>query len=602
MNHVAQGLIQDLDSSLTPDLKAVLDTPPAALPPLERTLSAPIDTRPAPEPPVPLRARHAASAGAAPRGLQRFGTIAKSFPGADTLRVRKYDEITGLWGPIGSWPLASVKNSKDIEGWLLEFIAPKHKSGGRFQVSLFDAEGRESPGGEFVLPSPPVDNTPAHDSVALRVLDTLERKMNQQQPAPQPPPDPIATFRQVNSVLEEARARNGNGQGELATMFSAMMQLQMQQAQVQAQQQTELLKLVLAQQAQAQAMPPPPPPPAPAPVENPVMMRLMEIAMPLLVERVLKPEISTKDIISLLTSKPERNEMDALRTAVSFLREVQGSEKKESLAEEMQKMAQIKQLAAELVDNGGGGGGSSGSSFWDALGALFANKDFAGSLGKMIGSDIQQRKAQVQAPALPASTRPAGALPQQTVVHNPVPITVAQHHQPTPPLGTRTIVGDKLVIVGAEGRRIVFPANMPEMCANITEGKAPEELIQRTAAVLFALRGLENWQPFVNASFEHALKNEKAPALQALKGWLGMLVQFSLVPADTARAVLSAFDEHWASFHTALAQLMGVQPAAETQAAPAAVPAEVSAPVEASPAPSGDAEDESTEEGGDEDE
>lgn len=522
---------------------------------------------------------------------------------ASTTRCR------GFRGPVGDWPLAAVKNSKDIEGWLLEFIRPQYKGGGRFQVSLFDSDGRETPAGEFVMPSPPVDAAPmANDSVAMRVLDTLERKMNQQPP---PSTDPITAFRQVNSIVEEARSRSSAGQGDFASVLSAMIQAQQAQAQAQAslqlqmmqqaqQQQTEMMRmLVTLQQNNLGAVPPPPPPMPPAPAENPMMMRFLEVAMPVLVERLLKPEISTKEVIAMLTTRPERSELETMRTAVDFLRSVQGSEKKESLVEEMTKMAQIRQFASELV-GGESSGGSSQSTFWDAIAQLFSNKDFAGSLGKMIGSDIQQRR---QGPAaLPAPARVA-ALPQQTVVHNPVPITIAQPPSqlaataPTaaPPPGTRTVVGDKLVIVVGDGKRLMFPANMPELCNGIAEAKAPEDIIQRTADVLYRLRDLETWRPFVDAVLDHSLKNEKPSAMQALKGWLGLLAQVSLLSLDTAKGVLAAFEEHWVSFHMALANLMGVKPLVTHDTAPAAAPA----PVEAAPS---DAEEGSDEDGEDEDE
>ena len=621
MNTMAQSLLQDLDSGLAPGIGPSAQPSIANLPSLERTLTAPIDPAPAPEQ-LGLRARHAAAqggSGASARSLSRFGAIAKSFPGAERIRVRKLDEPSGLWGPVGDYPLASVKNSKDLEGFLMTFIRPKHQAG-RYQVSIIDGEGRETPAGETVLPASPSDNTPANDTVALRLLETVKETLRM--PVPQPV-DPIAQFRQVSAIVEEAKARGASGQGDFATIFASLMQAQAAQAQAQAQmqmqmmqqqaaQQAEMLKLVLSQQA---APMPPPPMAPPAAIENPMLMELLKMAAPIVIKRLLEPEIGTRDIIALLQQRPERSELDMMKSAVDFLRSVQGTEKKESLVEEMTKMQQIKQLAAELVD-GGGGGGSTNANFWDAVASLFSNKDFAGSLGKMIGSDIQQRRAPGAPGASPQALpqpRPAGALPQQTIVHNPVPITVAQPQpsQPPPaqpPVGTRTVVGDKLVIVGANGKRVVFPGNMPTLCQHLAEATQPEDLIQRTTSILYQLRDHETWKPFVDAVLEETLKNDKESATKALRGWLGMLVQFSLIPIDTAKATLAAFEEHWVSFHTVLAQLMQVPPVLTEAAAPAPAPAveapAVEAPaVEAAPASADDSEsDNESEEAGDEDE
>lgn len=611
MNTMAQSLLHDLDSGLAPGVAGPAQPAITSLPSLEHTLAAPIDPSPAPPPEqLGLRARHAASqqGGASARSLSRFGAITKSFPGAEKLRVRKLDEASGLWGPIGDYPLASVKNSQDLEGFMMTFIRPRHHAG-RYQVSILDGEGRETRAGDVVLPASPSDGAPQNDTVALRLLETVKETMRM--PVPQPV-DPIAQFRQVSAIVEEAKARGASGQTDFATIFAAMMQAQMAQAQSQAQmqmqmmqqqaqQQAEMMKLVLAQQAAA-PMPPPPMAP-PSATENPMFMELMKMAAPVLIKRLLEPEIGTRDIIALLQQRPERSELDMMKSAVDFLRSVQGTEKKESLVEEMTKMQQIKQLAAELVDGGGGGGGSPNANFWDAVAALFANKDFAGSLGKMIGSDIQQRRApapqQPGAPTLPAQPRPVGALPQQTVVHNPVPITVAQPQAPQPPVGTRTIVGDKLVIVGANGKRVVFPGNMPAMCQDLAEASQPEDLIQRTTSILYQLRDHEAWKPFVDAVLEETLKNDKENALKALRGWLGMLVQFSLLPIGAAKATLAAFEEHWVSFYTVLAQVMQVPQVAAAPAAPVETPPAVEAPVEAETAPAdGESEGESNEEAG----
>lgn len=606
-NAIANSLVQDLDSSLNPALRnpLVTDTLPsgsAVLPSFD-PLSAPIHANP-PEPqPVPLRPR-SVQAAPADGSLRRFGSLGKLFPGAEKLRVYKLDETLGMWSPIGEWTLRAVQHARDLDGFMMEFVKPKYR-GGRYKATLFDGQGRSTEAGEVVLQDAPNDAAPVsnNDNVALRMLESMEKMRNQmQQPAP-PAPDPIATFSQINRVIKEAKTED-NMQGSLGTLFAAMSQAQatmmqelMKQQQASTQMQNQILvELIKAQQGAQQAalmapMPPAPPPPA----ENPVLNQVLQAALPLLLKRVLEPEISTREMISLLTSRNERSDLDAMKEAVNFLRTVQGDQKQASLIDELEKVQRVKELAANLVDGGASGG--SPENFWTAISQLFSNKDFAGNLGRMIGSDIdQRRRPAAAAPQLPAPQQ-APQLPRApTVVHNQVPISVAPPApapEAPPPVGARRIANGELHVMGEGGKIVRFVENMPALCATITAAETPADRIQTVANTLYQLRAIDAWEPFVTATLQHAVKNEKTEALQALRGWLHLLVQLKMLEQGVAAATFAAFDEHWDSFHVSLAQLMGVQAAATSATAVPAEPAAVGTPA-GEPSPS------DTEEGGEE--
>lgn len=623
-NAIAQNLVAELDSSLNPALKdplvgSTLPSGSAVVPPFD-PLSAPINPNP-PEPsPAPLRPRSIHSA-QTDGSLRRFGALAKLFPGAEKLRVYKLDETLGQWSPIGEWPLRTVQHSRDLDGFMMEFVKPKYR-GGRYKVTVFDSQGRPTEAGEVPLLDTPGDSSPVvggNDNVALRLLDSMERMRNQMQ-QPTPTPDPLTTFKQVNGMLREVRAEDSSQQGSISALVAAMMQsqtaamqqmMQSQQAAAQAQNQI-LIELIKSQQSQqAAALSAPLPPPPPPPPENPLLNQVLTAALPLVLKRLLEPEISTKEMLSLLTSRNERSELDSMKEAINFLRSVQGDQKQASLIDELEKVQRVKELAANLVDGGGGGGGSP-ENFWTAISQLFANKDFAGNLGRMIGADIDQRRrqqqVQVQPPQLPAPQQ-APQLPKPTVVHNPVPVSVAQPQpQPEtpPPVGARRVVNGELHIMGENGKIVRFVENMPALCAEITTADEPSKRIQTVADALYQLRALDAWRPFVDATLDHVVKNEKDKALQALRGWLGMLIQLRLLEQPAAASAFSAFEEHWDSFYTAVAHLMGVQAATTAQAAPSAPSAPQ--PVEAAPAVSDsedeneEGDDEEGEEDGDEDE
>jgi hypothetical protein len=85
-------------------------------------------------------------------GLRKIGALAKMFPGAEKVRVRRQLQ-DGDWGPIGEWPMRTISASGDAESFIMTHVRPRW-GGGRYQISVFDSANRETNAGEVILPEP----------------------------------------------------------------------------------------------------------------------------------------------------------------------------------------------------------------------------------------------------------------------------------------------------------------------------------------------------------------------------------------------------------------------------------------------------------------
>lgn len=592
LNAFAGDLIRNLETTISPEVSGILE--PAA-PPDTNPLSQPLDLNafaPAPTAARPRpaevrswdRAAQQREASLNSPGLRKLGSLAKMFPGAEKVRVRRLMQ-DGDWGPIGEWPMRAIASSGDAESFIMTYVRPKW-GGGRYQISVFDAANRETNAGEVVLPEPIggelTGTTPAAtDTVMLKMLDQLREKNSMQQPVTQP--DPIDLMHRTNKLLTDLKGKDSNTE-----LMVAMMQMQAAQAQQSQQMMMQLLTQrqdpelasLKAELAALKAAPMPMPMPAPGPEVSPLMEKMLMMIAPVLIERVLKPEFSTKDLLDLARPQtPQKSDLDAMKEAVNFLQSVQGSQKQVSLIDELEKLKMLKEVAASV--SGGDNAAPAGATFFDALGALFSNKMFGDSLGKMMGADIDQRRA-------------AAAAPRQLPAQAPV------HQAPQAPATQRPVTAPAAAQQRAASAPVQFPGNMRDLCASMEAADSHEKRIQYTTETLYTLRGIPVWTAFVDSLLEHAVHDRSEPALNGLRGWLKMLIDKGLLDERAAVRIVESFTEHWISFHTVVRQLMNLEPLPEPVVlAPAAeVPATEAAPTpETLPAPADDAE-----EGGDDEE
>lgn len=597
LNASAGELIRDLETGLSPEVSSILEPArPPGIPP--NPLSAPVDLdafaapAPAPRPRAADvrswdRSAQQREAALNSPGLRKLGSLAKMFPGAEKVRVRR-QMADGDMGPIGEWPMRTILSSGDMESFLMTHVRPKW-GGGRYQVSVFDATQREINAGEVTLPEPiggEMTSPPANDNVILKLVDQIREKSNMQQP---PAPDPIELMQRTNKLMADLKGKDSTSDIVVAMMQmssqqnTANMQLMMQMMNKQQDPELAALKAEIAALRAA----PPMPMPAPAGGEvSPLMEKLLMMIAPVIIDRVLKPELSTKDILELTRPQAQKSDLDAMKEAVSFLQSVQGSQKQVSLVDELEKFRMIKEVASNVV--GGDTGAPAQASFFDALGALFSNKMFGDSLGKMMGATIEQRRN--APPQLPAQVPQAPQAPQ-----------VQQAPQQAPQPAAQPAAAQQQVATA----RVPFPENMRNLCASMEAADTDEMRIQTTTEALYTLRAISMWAPFVDGLLTNVVHDRAEPALNGLRGWLKMLIDKGFLDERAAIRIAASFTEHWASFHSVIRKMMNLEPL-PTPVADPVVPAQVApAPVQpvAAPVPdSTDAEDDGEEEGGDESE
>lgn len=587
-NPMVASMVQGLETAMSPEAAAVI----AAGPPPDAFASPPPDPMSAPitgfapfAPPAPPafsrgdaraveKAADQRQATLTSQSLRKFGQIAKLFPGAERVRVRKRLD-DGTSGPIGDWSLRDIASTGDIEAFLLQYVRPVYR-GGRYSVSIFDANGREIDAGVIPIPDPPA--TPAGpyggggggDAVTMKLIDKLdgmERRM--MQPAT-PPPDPLEQFRRVRAQMEEMKK---DGLGGDAAMMMAMMQSQSRQPAGPDPYMIEQMATMRAELAALKSAPAalPPPPPMPAP-ENPMMTALAALlptlATALVTKLVEKPApdpnaMSVKELLPLLLQKPgEKSELAVMRESLTFFKEMQGETKTDSLQDKLRELAALKELATDIT---GGGGGNQGTTFWDALGALFSNKAFGDNLGTMLGQEVKARQT---AAARVQTGAPKNALPADA---GRAPAPPAQGAPPPSP------------------ERIAIPDDIRDYCARMEGANDDVGRIQAVVEALNRLRGLPQWSPFVNELLGATGANDKEKVLKGLKGFLGLLAANKVLDRDAGLRVLRSFDEQWDAFHATFARMLGGNAAAPAPAA-APSPTIVTPPPEPAPAPGGEEE------------
>lgn len=534
-NTLANNLAQDLESTMSPEIGAVISPAP---PPPTAPLSIPFSGFDPPPQHRPSRAeqQRAQQTSAPPSAsLRKFGTMAKMFPGAEKVRVSKRSTSGGL-GPIGEWSLRDIARTGDMLSFMLEFVRPTWK-GGSYHFEIGDARGVWVDGGAIELPEVPGGGSASYggsESVSHALIDQIARLENKVTAPPLPPPDPIENFKRMKETLDSMKEPNTAGDSN--AMVLSMMQMMMQQTMRPAD--AELRAELAALKAQLAAPPSMPMPPPPAePTMHPALAGLLgafTAAVPSLIERVMaKPApdpnaLTTRDIIALLQSnKNDKSELEIMRESLVFFKSMAGETKQETLTEKLQEMNALKELAENIT----GGGAAPNANFFDALGALFSNKSFADSLGKVFGQEVNARRNVAPAPVVQPTQAPQLSGPAQQTPAAPPP--------PAKP-------------------RLVLPDDMREFCERIEKAADDETRVRATIEALYHLRSIEQWAPVVDDLIHSAATNQRERAMQLLSGWFGFLVSNKMLEHAAGSTAIKSFHEQWPAVHATIAKMLNM--------------------------------------------
>lgn len=487
--------------------------------------------------------------------LRKFGAIAKQFPGAEKIRIRVWEDDVAQWAPCGDWQFRSIQALGDIEAFLVQHVGPKFGFGRRYNFSIIDAALREHSGGEIKLPtqSPSAEGTSAgNESVAMALI----RRLDSHGAPAAIPVDPIENYKKMKAAL----AAEGGGGGGQELLMTTMMQMQQQS-------QDRLLELVIGQQRSqetaalkaeleslkaAMAIPPP----APVSSEPSATDKVLQV----LLERALAPQPSLIEQLKVLKeitapAAPAKNEFEMFREHMTFFRELNGAQKQDTLVDQLKALQAVKEVAQDIVGapepvNDGGI-----NSFWGAVASLFSNDSFANGLGKLLGDEVNKRRAPARVEALPPGA-PA-----------------ANKQLPAP-------------------SQIDLPPNWKALCKSIEDaGDNHQGLVASTAQALWALRKLPQWSKFVDGLLALTSQNEREKAMAALENWLRMMATQKHLTPQTAANVYNAFVAMWDPFVSIVRQQMGLGPLplpAAPEPSPAPTPMAVATPSSAPPSPPAD--------------
>jgi hypothetical protein len=567
----------------------------------------------------------------APVGAAKLGKeLANKVPGAEKVKVYKREKDGKVWF-VHEYTKSDLAGHTDFEGFLTEYVKDEHGPG-EYTLKGVDGMGREMDLGVVRLRGTPPKSA---DQGALSIIQEIMAQ-NQRRDAeylkrmeetmrPQPQQDPLSLLtgvmtlqKQLKDDVETQGGRATSGMESMVQMLASsgdktmqMMMMMMQQQQQAADRQNQLMMTLLSRPQEEDPvtklllmklledkkedsgggnLPPPPPPPKDNTIELITALAGFMSAMGGGGEgdddfkEFLKQQLSTMSQDKLSTK-------DVLELVGKFKDESKGSDK---LKEAADNMALVMNMAHNFNRNQEGG---ASAGIFDALAALFSNRDFAGSIAQTIRSKVgggapptaqltpQQQYAVSQLPLpqqqafrqLPLQqqvvvAQRAAALQQQQMppqvsqtslppgyVMTPQgPVAVATGGGPPAPATTPSPVPSETTQKVAEQRLAQrefpeLPSNTYEHVANLATAADDAELVGRTIAMLIYFAEFEAWRPFSEAVLALARDGNKAGCMEYLEAFFSGMAEIHMIEPELARKTLAALRDNFETVREQLA-------------------------------------------------
>ncbi len=524
--------------------------------------------------------------------VKKLGAIlAKKLPGAERVKIKKRMD-NGQLGIIGEYSMADLANSSDMESFILKWIKPKFGPG-VYKITGVDAAGNELEAGEVpvIEPDPSTEQNSALSMVqALIERQDRERKEAEEKMAQQPQINPITMLKELHEVQAAMNPKDEN-QGTMAAVIASQgqqMQAFMQMMAAQSQQTMQMMmaamqpkedptmKMLLAKLVeekssggQAMALPPPPPPSNPLDGIKDLIVAIAPLVIPLMQKRE-DPEI--RELIRGALQKTSEQALSP-RDVIALVQEMQGSKQNgNTFRESMENMSMLLTVAQNLR---GSSEGSSSAGFFDALGALFSNRDFGASIAQSIraASEAKQqqqameaRKEQLKmlaeikrqnaqnggqtAAVVPLPQQRPQVVPQpsaQVQPMRPVPQTATQAIVPPPP--TQQTSADKIKLPK-------IPVATHEHLNGIVSAKDdPATLMQKTVNFFIYLAEFPDWRPLAEMLLGFVQRGEKEKAVGMVHQLFGAFAGMGLIGMDIVQRVSTVFDMAFDHIQNHLADL-----------------------------------------------
>lgn len=568
--------------------------------------------------PVPKPERPRKPVGGGAKSLPK--ALTDKAPGAAKVKVHKREE--GQRWFIRDYTLDDLATFPDFESFLTRYVKPKHGAG-EYDLVGVDAMNREMELGTVRLLDAPEqkENSSAMDLVRA-VMDRSE-KQNEQYLAqmremmkPQQASDPLVMLSGVMGVQEklsakadakmkEAESKGGDVASALAASSDKTMQMflaMMQANQAQQQQQQQMMMAVISKPKEED------------PVMKMLLMKMLEEggtgggALP--APPSPPPKESTAELITALAGfmaamggggsgeppddefkefmKAKMLQQDADRLSIKdVIALMNQKEEKPNLKSAIDDLGAVLTVANNLNRNTGGEGSAG---LYDALAALFSNRDFAGSIANTIRAKLGQgeaiRRTQLEAERQRLALQQrmtqktmemAGGAPQQ---QQPPPGYPPQQQQPPPgypgyqqppqqqgpyaqpvePAAPQGATPDQVQqavdnTVARTGKLPQLPDLTAEHINRLANAADEGDLVGKTISMLIYFAEYEDWRGFSEQLLGFLRDGNKRGTAQYLTAFFDGLAQIHLIDPTLAKRVVKALMDH---FETVQAQMTDV--------------------------------------------
>ena len=507
-------------------------------------------------------------------GTKLAKSLADKMPGADKIKV--YKRLEGRRHFIQDFTINDLATFPDAESFITRYIKPKYKAG-EYDLVGVDALGRESERGTVRLIEDPSDNA----SETTGVLQMAERLFMEQRKRDEDlmkqtlsqQTSPLELLQGVLKVKKDLDEETGGaakaaaeGQNTMLTMMMAMMQSNQQTMMAlltKPKEEDPLMKLILAKILDGGglgggggALPPPPPPP-PAKESTAELITALGAFM-----AAMQPsgggDEDYKELVKTLLLQPRDNGLGGLgiKDIIELISKSGGS--KNDLQAAVDNMALVMNMAQNLKQSTEPG---AAAGFFDALAALFSNRDFAGSIAQTIRGkfdqrtvteeerlkavkqrlDMEARLVERKRQQLESGSAPASA---------PSPRQQAAQQSQQPANG------------GAQSQQRVsvkippLPSNTYQHVNAIVMAKEEGDQVGKTIGMLIYFGENEGpWKTYAERVLGLIRDGQQREALQFLSPLFESLVQLQMLAPELAHTVLSAFDKHFSVVQEQLAEL-----------------------------------------------
>jgi len=539
-----------------------------------------------------------------PQGVRMSKGIMDKVPGAEKVMVEK--RIEGKKWFVAEFQREDLDSFANFQAFLTRYVKPKHGSG-EYDLTGIDGRGNQHNLGQIrLLDDGTVKNSP--DSNAIALVEKMmtenrerdERFMKQQMGSQQ---DPLALLAGVMNLKKQLDGEANAAGGGMADVFKSVMDSNkesgnttMMMMMAMMQQQSQMMTAMMTQKKEpdpmmmlimtklldngggggggGSAMPPPMPPPG----------KTEGLAEILTAMAAFMGSMSGggggdedyKEIVKTIVAKNIQGDSNTLKDTIDLvLKLTQGNAAANgggnAFKDAIDNMAAIMNVAQNINRQNEPG---AAAGFFDALAALFGNRDFAGSIAQSIRAKMDSRAGSEQSRLQAEEQRlrmEAGLLKQERaragLPSNTQQQTAPQRQQPvqrTAPNGAAT--GNtapqpqtpfKPLVTSEEAQRAAqatvqrtgkipeLPANTYEHINNILTATDDGERVGKTIGMLVYFSEFDDWKQFSETLILLVRDGNRPEALKYLVALFEGLAAVGMYPPQAVAPLMEILNEHF---------------------------------------------------------